>query len=88
MGPHIVFGPGEYQLHSTEGRRLLAHELAHVIEPGTDRQTIWRQPKPAAKSPKDIVQATIDAFNAGAKTYADPRRSWIRRSSKRRTVSM
>ena len=70
-GPHIVFGRGEYQPHSTEGRRLLAHELAHVIEPGGDRNTIWREPKPAAKSPKDTVQATIDSFNASAKTYAD-----------------
>jgi hypothetical protein len=72
IGPHIVFGPGEYQPHSNEGRRLLAHELAHVIEPGADRHTIWRQPKPAAKTPKDIVQAAIDAFTASAKTYADP----------------
>jgi hypothetical protein len=71
VGPHIVFGPGEYQPQSTEGRRLLAHELAHVMEPAVDRETIWRQPKPAAKSPKDIVQAAIDAFNASAKTYAD-----------------
>jgi hypothetical protein len=72
-GSHIVFGRGEYQPHSSEGRRLLAHELAHVIEPGKDRNTIWRQPKPAAKTPKDTVQAAIDAFNANAKTYADPK---------------
>ena len=71
-GSHIVFGRGEYQPGSTEGRRLLAHELAHVVEPGKDKNTIWRQPKPAAKTPKDTVQAAIDAFNANAKTYADP----------------
>ena len=52
---------------------MLAHELAHVVEPGKDRNTIWRQPKPAAKTPKDTVQAAIDAFNASAKTYADPK---------------
>ena len=52
---------------------MLAHELAHVIEPGKDRNTIWRQPKPAAKTPKETAQAAIDAFNASAKTYADPK---------------
>lgn len=29
---HIVFGAGEYQPHSFSGRRLLAHELAHVVQ--------------------------------------------------------
>jgi len=32
LGRHIVFGPGEYTTASPEGRRLLAHELAHAIQ--------------------------------------------------------
>lgn len=32
VGPHIVFNAGEYQPQTTEGRRLLAHELAHVVQ--------------------------------------------------------
>lgn len=28
----IVFGAGQYDLHSTKGRDLLAHELAHVVQ--------------------------------------------------------
>ena len=32
VGRHIVFGAGRYQPQSQEGRRLLAHELAHVIQ--------------------------------------------------------
>jgi hypothetical protein len=31
-GEHIVFNAGAYAPHSTEGRRLLAHELAHVAQ--------------------------------------------------------
>ncbi len=31
-GPHIVFGAAQYQPESAGGRRLLAHELAHVIQ--------------------------------------------------------
>lgn len=32
LGSHIVFGAGQYAPRSPEGRRLLAHELAHVVQ--------------------------------------------------------
>lgn len=32
LGRHVVFGEGEYRPASSEGRKLLAHELAHVIQ--------------------------------------------------------
>jgi hypothetical protein len=31
-GHHIVFGAGQYEPHSEGGRRLLAHELTHVVQ--------------------------------------------------------
>lgn len=31
-GGHIVFAPGEYNPHSTLGRRLIEHELSHVVQ--------------------------------------------------------
>ena len=31
---HLVFGEGQYQPDTSEGRRLLSHELAHVIQQG------------------------------------------------------
>ena len=31
-GQHVVFGPGRYQPSSPSGARLLAHELAHVVQ--------------------------------------------------------
>ncbi len=32
VGPHLVFGEGQYKPHGTDGRQLLAHELAHVVQ--------------------------------------------------------
>jgi len=32
VGRDIVFGAGQYSQHSREGRSLLAHELAHVVQ--------------------------------------------------------
>lgn len=36
---HIVFGAGQYVPHSATGRKLLAHELVHVIQQGGDRRS-------------------------------------------------
>jgi hypothetical protein len=40
VGHNVVFGSGRYEPHTTEGRRLLAHELAHVVQQdaGINRQ--------------------------------------------------
>lgn len=32
VGHHVVFGNGQYQPDTSEGRHLLAHELAHVVQ--------------------------------------------------------
>lgn len=34
VGSHVAFGAGQYQPGSEAGRRLLAHELAHVVQQG------------------------------------------------------
>ena len=34
VGSHVVFGADQYAPSSTEGRRLLAHELTHVLQQG------------------------------------------------------
>jgi hypothetical protein len=34
VGNHIVFGQGRYEPGSSEGRRLLAHELTHTVQQG------------------------------------------------------
>jgi hypothetical protein len=32
IGEHVVFGAGRFAPHADDGRRLLAHELAHVVQ--------------------------------------------------------
>jgi Domain of unknown function (DUF4157) len=39
VGSDVVFGAGRYAPNSAEGRHLLAHELTHVIQQGSDRAT-------------------------------------------------
>ncbi|HEX7312765.1 MAG TPA: DUF4157 domain-containing protein [Pyrinomonadaceae bacterium] len=43
---NIVFGAGQYAPGTSEGRRLLAHELTHVIQQGGDGTRIQRTPNP------------------------------------------
>ena len=50
VGQNIVFAPEEYAPGTAEGRRLLAHELTHVVQqsfPGDNSKSVaMRQPKP------------------------------------------
>jgi hypothetical protein len=43
IGNNIVFNEGHYNTESIEGKKLLAHELTHVMQNGTESQTIQRQ---------------------------------------------
>jgi len=47
VGRDIAFGAGQYAPESPEGRRLLAHELAHVVQQGSIGSSIERQQAPA-----------------------------------------
>jgi len=56
LGSDVVFGAGEYNPETAAGRRLLAHELTHVLQqqqPGAS-PTIARQP--AAQPAADAAQ--------------------------------
>ena len=45
IGPDVVFGAGEYAPATGEGRRLLAHELSHVVQQASAGTTsVQRQP--------------------------------------------
>lgn len=47
VGHNIVFGPGRYAPETHAGQRLLAHELAHVVQQGgATGGTLQRQPAP------------------------------------------
>jgi hypothetical protein len=48
VGHDVAFGAGEYVRESPEGRRLLAHELAHVVQQRGDRRRVQREVDQAA----------------------------------------
>lgn len=62
VGRDIVFGPGCYAPHSMEGKRLLAHELTHVMQ---------QVPSPARHAAPQRLAATNDAFEAEARRAAE-----------------
>ena len=49
LGKDVVFREGQYAPHSNSGRRLLAHELTHVVQQSSDSATpaVQRQDAPA-----------------------------------------
>jgi hypothetical protein len=51
IGDDIVFGDGEYSPDTSQGRRLLAHELTHVVQQ-------WRGAAPATVQCKEVPQDT------------------------------
>ena len=67
FGHHVVFAAGEYQ-PGEQGRQLMAHELAHVMQ-NDDMDlgaVVARKPKPPAApdpayaNPNDVSQSAID----------------------------
>ncbi|HEX7839183.1 MAG TPA: DUF4157 domain-containing protein, partial [Kofleriaceae bacterium] len=62
-GRDVVFGPGAYQPATPAGRRLVAHEIVHVLQQSASRPVLQRQPRPRADAPvsPDDVKAYDDA---------------------------
>jgi hypothetical protein len=73
-GERVVFARGRYDPQSEAGRRLLAHELAHVVQQtgGRDQATVRRQPKGRAKAParKDYGRVLFVQVDRGANSIA------------------
>ncbi|MET4023190.1 DUF6861 domain-containing protein [Bradyrhizobium sp. S3.2.12] len=66
VGPDIAFGAGQFSPYSQTGRRLLAHELTHVVQ--QDRSTghnhvISREPAGAGSAPPKVQ--SVDVIPAG-----------------------
>jgi Domain of unknown function (DUF4157) len=77
VGNDMVFGAGQYAMGSNEGRRLMAHELAHVVQQnaGGARQscssTIQREPlpTPSPTKPTSPAQEAVNALKPNAKGF-------------------
>lgn len=62
FGNHIAFAQGEYQPDSESGKRLLAHELAHVMQNDdmSAVNSVQRKIDPKYDKPDDLSDATTD----------------------------
>lgn len=65
-GGDIVFAGGQYAPHTAQGERLLAHELAHVVQQATrpaPAVQFQRAPSPAAaRVPKIDIDRVLDRY--------------------------
>ena len=59
VGQDIVFGAGQYSPQSSEGKKVLAHELAHTIQQGSSVQRL--PDRLETTSPSDRAEQEADA---------------------------
>ncbi|NUN06970.1 MAG: DUF4157 domain-containing protein [Bdellovibrio sp.] len=61
IGKDIVFGAKQYAPEKTEGKKLLAHELTHVVQQSSSHQrlNLQRKPKPAKSKPPSQPAQTV-----------------------------
>jgi hypothetical protein len=83
VGSHLVFGTGQYRPGATEGTKLLAHELVHVVQQGgagaTPGNLTISQPHDQAEREADRMAAVITSAGTAVdwqpKTADGPRLS-------------
>jgi uncharacterized protein DUF4157 len=63
LGQHVVFGDGGFRLASDDGRRLLAHELTHVVQQSAGTPVLQRAPAKDAPPPSSpMTEAEAEAW--------------------------
>ncbi len=55
LGNHVVFGENQYQPQTTEGKRLIAHELVHVVQQNGSPGEIQREPPVSGEGTSDVA---------------------------------
>ena len=61
VGRDVVFGAGAYAPGAVGGRRLLAHELTHVLQQRSDRVSTFLQRQPTTpEPPASVIHERID----------------------------
>ncbi|MEO6834074.1 MAG: DUF4157 domain-containing protein [Chitinophagaceae bacterium] len=68
LGNHIVFADGQFNPQSYEGKKLLAHELAHVVQNQGSNMGIYRMADTAntpAKEEDAAKEAPVMSFESG-----------------------
>jgi hypothetical protein len=81
VGSHIVFGAGRYEPGTSQGQRLLAHELTHVLQQGRylSLPSIQRQADPDRSGPCDQhhVDDLIEPAFAEAGRWRRAASAWL-----------
>lgn len=75
-GAHIVFNEGQFNTESTDGKKLMAHELVHIVQQNENRNgVISRKPITCKQRYKNLTDAVHDKknFENGLTTNID---SW------------
>ena len=65
VGCNIVFASGKYAPHTAEGRKLIAHELAHVVQQGTQTSLPASVPLPIDTSGEPAAEQASDKVMSG-----------------------
>lgn len=68
-GSHIVFGPGQFNPSSNQGRNLLTHELAHVAQQGASNAT---SPGALDSTPNSAHEAEAEHTGASGFSRVEP----------------
>jgi hypothetical protein len=68
VGDSIIFSSGSYSPQSADGRRLLAHELAHVVQQGGRDSMVQRSPLDESKQPAPTGSAKGYQYTVDGKT--------------------
>jgi len=61
VGNDIAFAEGQFSPNTTEGRRLIAHELTHVVQQSTASSSGQLQGKLTVNQPSDAFEQEADA---------------------------
>ncbi|MBU3967812.1 MAG: DUF4157 domain-containing protein [Euryarchaeota archaeon] len=67
LGSDIVFGAGQYAPDTAEGKRLVGHELAHVIQQDRDRNNIIRRYTAAERTTCPCLDWSLIRMNTTAR---------------------
>ena len=73
IGRHIFFDSGQYCPHTAQGRMLLAHELAHVVQRQKAKSILWAPTSPGDACEREAQEAASDisrGYRANVRQWA------------------
>jgi len=84
-GSDIYFAPGRYQPGSTNGERLLAHELTHVVQQAGGNPSVQRDVK--GKTPVKPYERQVTGQETGTDIHTEVEERLIKDSGNANLVT-